>query len=87
MPDDVIEAVRAILEHGNTAEIKRRKNGEIIVLEVRRKVKKARCSKWSALRAEWGRKLSMDVGGLRPYIFFAREGVQWHGRRTSRFGF
>lgn len=40
MPDDVIEAVRAILEHGNTAEIKRRKNGEIIVLEVRRKVKK-----------------------------------------------
>lgn len=41
LPDDVIEAVRAILEHGNTAEIKRRKNGEIIVLEVRRKVKKS----------------------------------------------
>ena len=38
----IIEAVRAILEHGNTAEIKRRKNGEIIVLEVRRKVKKKR---------------------------------------------
>ena len=41
MPDDVIEAVRAILEPGYTAEIKRRKNGEIIVLEVRRKVKKS----------------------------------------------
>lgn len=41
LPDDVIEAVRDILEHSNTAEIKRRKNGEIIVLEVRRKVKKS----------------------------------------------
>lgn len=40
MPDEVIRAVRSILDRGNTAEIKRRKNGEIIVLEVRRKVKK-----------------------------------------------
>lgn len=39
MPDEVIRAVRSILDRGNTAEIKRRKNGEIIVLEVRRKVK------------------------------------------------
>ena len=39
MPDEVIQAVAAILERGNTAEIKRRKNGEVIVLEVKRKVK------------------------------------------------
>lgn len=39
MPDEVIREVRSILDRGNTAEIKRRKNGEIIVLEVRRKVK------------------------------------------------
>lgn len=33
------KAIDEILERGNTAEVKRRKNGEIIVLEVKRKIK------------------------------------------------
>lgn len=41
MPADILKTISDILDRGNSAEIKRRKGGEIIVLEVRKQIKKA----------------------------------------------
>ena len=39
LPAAIEKAVYEILSRGNTAEIKRRKDGEIIVLEAKKKIK------------------------------------------------